>query len=395
MRLVCILFILAVMLAVPPAARAQESREAVIAAEQAEKAKRLAPYVPSRAEQFVIDFRRRMVEAPNGFYPFFGSVYSGGGFTLGTGYRRFYGDNTQWNIRGLYSLKQYKFIELSTDSLQHADGRLNARARVGWRDATQVAFYGIGPDTANDRTNFRLKQAYFGGDLEFRPVPLVVLAGTGLYEDYTLERGKGSSPSIEQVFTPATTPGLGANPTYLRTTASAAIDSRPVPGYARRGGLYQLTYQNYADRADTFSFDRLDADVVQHIPILRETWVISLRGAVQTTLHDSDIVPYFLMPSLGSGSTLRGYDSWRFRDRHSMLMTAEWRWIPSRLALDMAIFYDTGKVARSRNDLSFSGLKSDAGVGVRFHGPFSTPLRVEIAKGSEGFQLVFAGSAAF
>jgi outer membrane translocation and assembly module TamA len=101
------------------------------------------------------------------------------------------------------------------------------------------------------------------------------------------------------------------------------------------------------------------------------------------------------MPSLGSGSTLRGFGSWRFRDRHSMLMSGEWRWIPSRLALDMAIFYDAGKVASRREDLNFTDLKQDVGIGVRFHGPMATPLRIDVAHGSEGMHLVFSGSAAF
>ena len=56
-------------------------------------------------------------------------------------------------------------------------------------------------------------------------------------------------------------------------------------------------------------------------------------------------MPYFLLPSLGSGSTLRGYSSWRFRDRHSLLVSGEWRWIPNRMGLDMALFYDAGMVA--------------------------------------------------
>ena len=63
---------------------------------------------------------------------------------------------------------------------------------------------------------------------------------------------------------------------------------------------------------DTYSFDRLDAEIVQHIPILRENWVISLHGLLQTTLDDDDTVPYFLLPSLGSGSTLRGYSAGAF-----------------------------------------------------------------------------------
>jgi hypothetical protein len=123
--------------------------------------------------------------------------------------------------------------------------------------------------------------------------------------------------------------------------------------------------------------------------------VLSFRGRVQTTLDDQDVVPYFLLPSLGSGSTLRAYRSFRFRDRHSELFNAEWRWIPNRLGLDMALFYDAGKVTSRRSDLDLNGLKSDVGIGARFHGPAATALRIELARGSEGFHLVFAAGAAF
>jgi hypothetical protein len=92
---------------------------------------------------------------------------------------------------------------------------------------------------------------------------------------------------------------------------------------------------------------------------------------------------------------LRAYPSWRFRDRHSLLLSGEFRWIPNRLGLDMALFYDAGKVTARRQDLDLDGLESNVGIGIRFHGPMATPLRVELAKGREGLHLVFAGSAAF
>jgi outer membrane protein assembly factor BamA len=123
--------------------------------------------------------------------------------------------------------------------------------------------------------------------------------------------------------------------------------------------------------------------------------VVSLRGRLQTTLGDTDQVPYFLLPSLGSGSTLRGYHSWRFRDRHALLTSGEFRWIASRLALDMALFWDGGMVAPDRNQLSLGSFVSDVGVGIRFHGPATTPLRIEVAHGAEGTNIVFAASAAF
>jgi hypothetical protein len=386
---------LGVFLLIAAPAGAQESRADQIAAEQARKAQESRPYEPSAAERWAVAVRRELLTEPSGPYPFFGSVYSGGGFTLGAGYRHFLADRTHWDIKGLYSLKNYKLIELSTDSWGHADGRLDLHARIGWRDATQVAFYGLGIDTPDERTNFRFKQTYYGGDLQVRPGGFTVFNAGLMYEDYNLEEGAGTFPSIEEVFTPATAPGLGASPAYLHSMASGGIDWRPSPGYARRGGLYQISYHNYADRDDTLSFDRLDGEIVQHLPILRENWVISLHGLVQTTLNDDETVPYFLLPSLGSGSTLRGYPSWRFRDRHSLLLQGEFRWIPNRYFLDMALFYDTGKVAPEWDGLSLTGLKKNVGIGVRFHTPVATPLRIELARGDEGLHLVFAGSAAF
>ena len=47
----------------------QESREAEIAAKQAQKAKDLKPYVPSKPEQIIADFRREAIEAPSGLIP--------------------------------------------------------------------------------------------------------------------------------------------------------------------------------------------------------------------------------------------------------------------------------------------------------------------------------------
>ena len=68
----------------------------------------------------------------------------------------------------------------------------------------------------------------------------------------------------------------------------------------------------------------------------------------------------------------------------------------NRLALDLALFYDTGMVApRARRDHDSSRFVSDYGIGVRFHGPARTPLRVELAHGREGTRMVFAASAAF
>jgi hypothetical protein len=377
---------------------AQETRAALVAAEQTKKAATLTPHVPSAVERLIVRLQREMLLAPNGFYPLFASVYSGGGFTLGAGYRQFYGDRTHVDLKGMYSAKSYKLFEVSTDSLGHAGDRVELHGRIGWRDATQVAFHGLGMSSPADGTDYRMKQGYGGGDLVARPLidaRWLVTSASVMYENYTMEPGTGSTPSIEEVHTPDTAPGLGDSPSYIHTRVSGGIDTRPSPGYARTGRLAELTYHNYADRGRTYSFDRLDAELVQHVPILRENWVLSFHGLLQTTLDEKDTVPYFLLPSLGSGSTLRAFSSWRFRDRTALVMSGEFRWIPSRIFLDMGLFYDIGKVTPRFHDLSWSGMASNFGVGMRVHTLLQTPLRIELAKGREGLHLVFAGSAAF
>jgi hypothetical protein len=380
---------------VAPAA-AQQTRAETIAEAQAAKAVALAPYVPGTAERVASSMKKRLFETPNGFYPWLDSVYSGGGFTLGGGYRRFYGDRTFWDARGLYSAKQYKRFELATDSLGVGRGRIDLHAIGGWRDATEVSYYGVGGDSAPEaKSNFRMEQMYAGGAFRGRGPGVLVFDVGLLYEDFALSSGLGTSPSTEDAYTAETAPGLGDDPAFVRMTWTVAADSRPAAGYARRGGLYAISYDSYFDPDDTYTFDRLQAEIVQHLPVLRETWVLSLHGVARTTIDDDQTVPFFLLPALGSGSTLRAYPSWRFRDRHSLLFSGEWRWIPNRMFLDMAFFYDAGKVAARRADLNFDGLKQDVGVGVRFHGLLATPLRVDVAKGSEGVNIVFAGAAAF
>ncbi len=76
------------LLVAPAFAFAQDTREAEIAALQREKAAHLAPHRPHWAEELLLQVRQTLVEQPSGFYPYFDSVYSGGGFTLGEGYRQ-------------------------------------------------------------------------------------------------------------------------------------------------------------------------------------------------------------------------------------------------------------------------------------------------------------------
>jgi outer membrane protein assembly factor BamA len=223
-----------------------------------------------------------------------------------------------------------------------------------------------------------------------------MLRGGVEFTQWAQKPGEGTFPSVETVYTPATLPGLGAKVNYLHTQGTIAIDSRTSPGYTRRGVFLGATLHDYSDRDNNFGFRFAEYEAIEHIPILRETWVLSFRQRVQTVYDkDGEQTPFFMMPAVGGGSSLRGFSSWRYRDRNSLLLQAEWRIMVNRY-LDMAFFYDTGKVETRRADLDFDRLKYDYGIGVRFHGPFATPLRVDFSRSRESsLSFTFSSSASF
>jgi outer membrane protein assembly factor BamA len=101
------------------------------------------------------------------------------------------------------------------------------------------------------------------------------------------------------------------------------------------------------------------------------------------------------MPSLGGSRNVRGYSTFRFRDRHRMLWSAEYRWTPARF-IDMALFYDAGKVTSDRRDLDFEGLAHAYGIGLRVVSLSGTALRIEVARSREAaFSLIWTSSASF
>ena len=388
-------------IAAPAAGQAESepaTRAEIIAARQAAKAEVLEPEEPSAGEAVVARVRTVLLESPSGAYPLVGSVRSGGGFAFGGGYRRYYRGDAYWDLHGLYSIRGYKRVELGTASVADTavPGRFEFALRTGWLDVTRLAYYGAGMDTeAEDRTNSRLRQTYAGGSVRGRLHPWVTLRGEADVEHYVLGSGQGPHPSIETVHAAAAAPGLGETAAFARVGGTAAFDWRESPGYTKSGGYYGATLRVWFNQDSVYAFERLDVDLVQHVPILRETWVLALRGRMQSILDDGDIVPFYLLPALGSGRTLRAYPTDRFRDRHALLLSAEWRWAPNRHFFDMALFFDAGKVAPRREDLDLRGLRTNWGIGARFHGPSSTPLRMELARGREGWGYIFSASPAF
>jgi hypothetical protein len=386
----------AIALTTTAAAQEPSGRAAAIERAQAEKAAIARPYVPSKAEKY-FDQAEAWLSQGLTLHPYFQSAYSGGGFTLGAGYMRHVSPYNTVDVRGSFTLKGYKRVEAEFVAPRFVSRWARLSVLGGWREATQVGFYGLGTATsADDRVNYGFNQVYGHGLVEVRPRDsFVVLRGGVEASQWEQVPGTGSHPSIETAYSPSSLTGLESTITYIHSQGMAAIDTRPAPGYARRGGFYGITFRDFTDIDGDFGFKQIDYDAIQHIPVLRESWVLALHAGVSTTgTKTGQQIPFFMLPSVGGGSSLRGYNSWRFRDRNSLLLQAEWRVVVNRF-LDTALFYDAGKVTAHTRDLDLNDLKDDYGLGFRFHSPLATPLRVDFAKSREGLAIVFSSSASF
>ena len=387
------------MAATAPAA-AQSTRAEAIAQQQAAKQSELTPPQPNAAERLIdrVEDWGLLSGNPRGLYPWFGSVYPGGGFAAGAGVRETFGDDGVVNVFGGYSVRTFSRAEAIVTLPSFAANRMRLSLGAQYIDAPDVRYFGVGNDSDNDDlTRFGYTPIRGGARLTIDGGRYFEVGGGADYISIDTSGGK-TGVSIEQLFTPATAPGLELSKyKYLRSTAHAAVDWRKPLGYSGRGGLYRVQFDDYREQDnDIYSFQSVEAEAIQLIPILRANWVIALRGlATLTDIEDTSRVPYFLLPALGGGSTLRGYPDFRFRDRNRMLMTAELRWTPARI-IDMALFYDTGKVAARREDLDFDDLKESYGIGLRLIGLQGYAFRIEVAHSREhAARVIFSAGGAF
>ena len=106
-RKIRFLLVLLFSIAVTANLHAQQSRADELTLKQQEKSKVLHTYVPNRAEGLVIKIQKWGLLSgmgTKGFYPVFGSVFPGGGFALGAGFRHGVGDTGLFDFHGAYSI---------------------------------------------------------------------------------------------------------------------------------------------------------------------------------------------------------------------------------------------------------------------------------------------------
>jgi Omp85 superfamily domain len=370
-----------------PATRAEE-----LARQREEKARQLEPPRPGGLERALLALENgrlyeRILNPPEGFYPKIGNITPGGGFAIGPAYRKpaLFGERAVFTALGMASFKRYWLLDVRLASQQVAGDRVFADVHGRLFEYPQEDFFGLGPDSRReDDVIYGFRSSEVGATAGVRPVPWFEVGGK--IDHLTPAVGSGSTGRpIGEVFSASSVPGLTAQPNFLRYEVSADVNLREPRGNPRRGGQYTVAYQWFDDRdLGRYTFHRVDVDLQQYVPLLRDRRVLALRAfASSADAGAGQDVPFYYLRTLGGPDDLRGFRQFRFRDRNILLLQAEYRW-EIFTAVDGAIFYDAGRVAPRFEDLGFNDLESDYGIGFRFGTRNGVFLRVEGAFGNSG-----------
>lgn len=374
-------------------APAQETRADELRARRSEKARELRPPERSRTESILYRIEddllvARILAPPRGVHLRVGGIGEGAGFGVGPAYRYSTGAY-DFRVSAAGSVKRYGIAETSLllPGAVRSGPFVELYARR--REFPQEDFFGLGPGSlSTERTNFALRDTLVRATGGVHTDDFAAGARVG-YLDPSIGRGTDRRmPATTDVFAPAEIPGLLAQPTFVVFEPFVEYSNSDPRLNPTAGGSYRFTVRRYADRdLDRFSFTNWDVDLRQYVPLLHRATTLAFRAWLSSSSPDAGHeVPFYLQPTLGGGYSLRGFPSFRFRDRSLLLLQGEYRWRVNEFVTG-ALFYDTGAVARRFEDLD--SFERSYGIGLRAGSRAGVAFRAEVAFGSgEGTRLL-------
>jgi outer membrane protein assembly factor BamA len=378
--------------AVPPVDEAEQARLEKARAGTPQRRPTLERLIYKLDDDLLLE---RMLDAPRGIYARLGGIGEGAGFGVGPAFR-YNATRFDFKTSAAASMKKYFIGEASlrfpgtigdNEYIRPRGPYLEFYARR--RDFPQEDFFGLGPDSqASQRSNYAQRDSFGEITAGFERGLLEAGVGVGYLEVSIGDGTDTRMPSSIDLFSPEEMPGAADRPRFvvIQPFLEFATVDRAVND--RSGGIYRVSVAQYRDRdLDRYSFVRWEADVRHYFSFVKDTRTIALRAFAASADPDAgQDVPFYMQPTLGGARSLRGYRTFRYRDRTAVLLQAEYRWRINEFVTG-ALFYDTGAVGASPDELG--RFERNYGIGLRAGNRMGSAFRIDFAFGGrEGNRLL-------
>jgi hypothetical protein len=309
-----------------------------------------------------------------------------------------------------YSIFRYQYYDLQVGLVPHEGERLprvergtssffpladlektaavpgfNIYVAARYRDYPREDFYGVGFDSLRaNHTGYRLQDGLYLGIVRFRVGHLSLMGRVGLLKTDILPGTEAVLPDTDVLFDETTAPGLFRSPDIAQAAGAAWFEFRDVPGNPHKGVSLGISYSRFDDRnGNAFQFNRALVDAREYIRLGSNRHVIALRQVTSLDQPDSGSrVPFYLQPTLGGSTFLRGFNSFRFRDNKLLAFVGEYRFevVPK---VELALLYETAKVFPTMDEFDLSNLRQSYGAGIRLKSPRKVHVRLDVLRSSE------------
>jgi hypothetical protein len=260
----------------------------------------------------------------------------------------------------------------------------------------KLTFFGLGPETTVAGRSFYGMTEHIVGANTIRPIYERLNMGVhgeinARAVDIRPSRNQ-PSPSIEQIYTPASAPGIDNQPFFLQL--GAGVRMRPSALNNLLHFNYDVSYRPFFAVSDSsFSFQRLTVDLYQEIslhhtnmrvardtngpndclidptadhPRCPQVSVRNLEGSLGLRVFTSlsmtpggDTVPFYFQPTLGGAdingnNSLSSYQDYRFRAPNILLFQEKFEHSVGKLPLGVTLQADQAKLGLTRGDIGSS-----------------------------------------
>jgi hypothetical protein len=270
----------------------------------------------------------------------------------------------------------------------------------------KLTFFGLGPETTVAGRSFYGMTEHIVGANTIRPI--YERLNMGVYGEINARAvdirpsRNQPSPSIEQLYTPASAPGLDNQPFFLQL--GAGVRMRPSALNNLLHFNYDVSYKPFFAVSDSsFSFQRLTVDLYQEISLHHTNMLVArdtngpndclidptadhprcpkvsvrnLEGNLGVRVFTSlsmtpgrDTVPFYFQPTLGGAdingnNSLSSYRDYRFRAPNILLLQEKFEHSVGKLPLGVTLQADQAKLGLTRGDIGSSHWFHSYGAGL-------------------------------
>ena len=193
--------------------------------------------------------------------------------------------------------------------------------------------------------------------------------------------------SAQKEFAGLAVPGLFNGGDLASLVFSVARNTESTENNSFRGGRDEFEL-SFNEGGDSFGYWRYRFNSRHFFPVSDDgRKVIAARGFLETNRTiPGHSIPFFDMPTIGSLSTVRGFENFRFRDNSALAFSLEyryriWPW------MDWGLFLDEGQVAPRLRDFGLSRFHTGYGARLFFWPKSNLPISVDLGRSRESWLL--------